>query len=206
MADTRTELEQRHTAGRRRTVWVEGRAILDIPVFDRAANPGSSDPATRIGLAPAALGQDTRLLFKRNDNDRRPGRPVPLGEPDPDRFAKAEAIRLAIEAREARHRIAGSEGRADTPRHHYGDPRASRRKDILSPWGRYVEPKPEEVVIEARRDDRVLRFRSMNEALRIMTGEKLVATSFDINADLYGWKWTRIRDGRTNNGGRNRKS
>ena len=52
----------------------------------------------------------------------------------------------------------------------------------------------------------VLRFRSMNEALRIMTGEKLVATSFDINADLYGWKWTRIRDGRTNNGGRNRKS
>lgn len=174
----------------------------DVPVFDRsnAVKEGKERHARR----ETAYGHG--LSLKRNDNDRRPGRPVPLGEPDPDRFAKAEAIRLAIEAREARHRIAGSEGRADTPRHHYGDPRASRRKDILSPWGRYVEPRPEEVVIEARRDDRVLRFRSMNEALRVMTGEKLVATSFDINADLYGWKWTRIRDGRTNNGGRNRKS
>ena len=206
MAISDYEREQRHSAGRRRTAWVEGRATSDIPVFDRAANPGSSDPATQIGLVPAALGQDARLLFKRNDNDRRPGRTVPLGEPDPDRFAKAEAIRLAIEAREARHRIPGSEERAETPRHHYGDPRASRRKIIPEPLGDYVEPKPEDVVIEGRRGDQVLRFRSMNEALRIMTGERLVATSFDINADLYGWKWTRVKDGRALNGGRNRKS
>ena len=200
------ELEQRYGRGEPQKMRIGDRTVHELPVFDRAHSAGSADPALHLGLGVAVAGGEMSLPFKRNDNDRRPGRPVPLGEPDPDRFAKAEAIRLAIEAREARHRIAGSEGRADTPRHHYGDPRASRRKDILSRWGRYVEPKPEEVVIEARRDDRVLRFRSMNEALRIMTGEKLVATSFDINADLYGWKWTRIRDGRTNKGGRNRKS
>ena len=175
--------------------------VIDAPVFDKGRT-FSNDPSVRIGLAgrSSARNEDPKG-FTRRPSDARPGRPVPCGEPHPDRIALSDALRAQIEAQEAKWRMTELPATGQAKR---GEARApyrtssSRTPDIGKPLGEYIEPKT--VVVIGRRGDQTLRFATIREAVVCITGKP--ATQSGTNAitnaakgtvrGAYGWTWERV--------------
>lgn len=197
------ELEGRHARGfsdprKRRTVDYDGKA-LDFPVFDRARAAGSRDPSARIGLSNLS-GADLPLRFTRRPEDDRPARRVPFHEPDPDRLAKAEALRQMILAQDERRSVSLSTAAQTRPRHHVAG-RTGMTPDIPEPRGIIPNVPREQANVMATRDGRTLYFKSAAQGERVMTGDaqangKAVQNAAGgITRAAFGWEWTRIGDG-----------
>jgi len=169
-------------------------------VYDKgAARTGSGTTAMK---GPINLG-----VARRDEKDRRPGVSVTaklLGDPDPDRLAKAEALRATIRASESKFKLEepDTSGRGQ-PELGRAKPTKSRTPDIPEPLGSYV-PVPEHVAgIEARREGRVLYFLTSRDAARCITGlaEKRQIAAVN-NAALglvkkaWGWEFIRLRSNR----------
>lgn len=172
----------------------------DVPVFDRGS--ASINPATRAGLASGGSALESALFMarKRDARDGRPGTPVPFHEPDPDRFAKAEATRKAILERDARLaareadpvvRKSRAEWRANAPR---------KIPDIPNPDIDWCCP-PEEAAVTATRDGRTLYFASVKHAERAFDGrdtcsQRIRNALSGMLESPYGWQWTRLKSTR----------
>lgn len=184
---------------KRRTVGYDGKT-LDLPVFDRARAAGSRDPAHRIGLSNLG-GGDLPLRFTRRPEDDRPGRPVPFHEPDPDRLAKAEALRQMLLAQDERRGVSLSTAAQTRPRHHVTAGRTGRTPDIPEPRGVIPNIPREQANVMATRDGRTLYFKSAAQGERVMTGDihalgKAVQNAAGgITRGAFGWEWTRIGSG-----------
>lgn len=175
---------------------------LDLPVFDRARAVGSGDPVARIGLSSnLASGNEAFSRFTRRPEDDRPGRPVPFHEPDPDRLAKAEALRQMILAQDERRGVSLSTAAQTRPRHHVTTGRTGRTPDIPEPRGVIPNVPREQANVMATRDGRTLYFKSAAQAERVMTGDaqangKAVQNAAGgITRGAFGWEWTRIGTG-----------
>lgn len=181
----------------------------DIPVFDRGrAFQVIGRPSG--GLRTSAL--DSHAMSS-SRNAAKPGRPVPFGEPDPDRFAKSELIRRSLEeqdARRAARRVemcdedAMAERRAvDTER------KAAAELNCEEPDTSYC-CELDMASVKAERGDRVLYFPTTRAAELAMGGapstarikKALAMTGRDWT--VYGWRWTRLADGRRHNRVRNK--
>lgn len=172
----------------------------DVPVFDRVQ-------ASAVGMKRASAGRAAAkyvpglITMKRDDRDRRPGRPVPFHEPDPDRLAKAEALRQMILAQDERRGVSLSTAEQTRPRHHVATGRTGRTPDIPEPRGVMPSVPRERANIMATRGDRTLYFESAAQAERVMTGDaqangKAVQNAAGgITRAAFGWEWTRIGDG-----------
>ena len=170
--------------------------VEDLPVFDRGKQV--APPAEQLPHQALALG----------GSKRRPGTPIPpemTGDPHPDRVARAEALRLALIAKDNRYRIEGSEDRVDSEPRFRGP--QSKTPDILIPRSYYIDVPADDAFIEGRRGEDVLYFMTISEAARCMTGESrdVWRTAVKNAADgttkgAFGWTWTRLRSRR----GRNR--
>lgn len=157
------------------------------------------EPSSNDGSLPWAA-------FNRTDRDRRPGTPLPpeaTGDPAPDRLERAEALRLMIAAKDARHRIEGSVDREPL----YKDPRnngkgkdhASKTPDIEKPRSYYVDIPEDAVRYEARRGAETLRFATVSDAARCLTGERnpkwckaIQNAAGGITKGAFGWTWYRV--------------
>ena len=168
----------------------------EVPVFDRAShNP-----------IPHPRHADTYGFRARGGS--KPGTPLPpeaTGDPHPDRVARAEALRLALIAKDNRYRIEGSEDRVDSEPRFRGP--QSKTPDISVPRSYYIDVPADEAFIEGRRGEDVLYFMTISEAARCMTGESrdvwraAVKNAADgTTKGAFGWTWLRLRSRR----GRNR--
>ena len=122
-------------------------------VFDKG-RATDMNPMARAVLQGAAAPSRDGFFFYRRPNDSRPGRPVPCGEPHPDRLAIAEAIRQQIMAREAKWKLPDGLVATDAKGNYKRGEERQRRStgktpDIAEPLGPYTEP--ETVVIIATR-------------------------------------------------------
>ena len=168
----------------------------DVPVFDRASHNPIPHPRHGDAYGFRAKG------------DRRSGTPISpemTGDPHPDRLARAEALRLALIAKDNRYRIEGSEDRVDSEPRFRGP--QSKTPDISVPRSYYIDVPADEAFIEGRRGEDVLYFMTISEAARCMTGESrdVWRTAVKNAADgttkgAFGWTWLRLRSRR----GRNR--
>lgn len=204
MAISDHELEGRRTRSvqrRRNTILGDDGRPLDLPIFDRARAVGSGDPVARMGLSSNLGGADLPLRFTRRPEDDRPGRRVPFHEPEPDRLAKAEALRQMILAQDERRGVSLSTAEQTRPRHHVATGRTGRTPDIPEPRGVMPSVPRERANIMATRGDRTLYFESAAQAERVMTGDaqangKAVQNAAGgITRAAFGWEWTRIGDG-----------
>lgn len=174
---------------------VIGRTFDDVPVMDKTGHaPGGADANFSSGFTSLSRSG----VGRRDAKDRRPGTPIPFHEPDPDRFAKSEALRLRILASEARRRPQDQ----DKPRRPVEQVRAKRAE-----LEKFREPRPgytclpEAAAVVAQRGDRKLYFATANTASQAFTGSYAksggpVNTALRLKIDRFGWKWTRLRDGR----------
>lgn len=172
----------------------------DIPLMDRASQ-------VKVVFGDTG-GRTATAVSKRDDKDRRPGTRVPFHEPDPDRFEKAEALRLAILAQEQRRGGLGAYDRRivrqpePAKRMFYGAA-VSKLPDV--PTGK-VWPSHNcleaDAAVRGERDGVVLFFASAVKAQTAMTGEinngKNVANAAaGITRGAYGWTWTRMKNSKT---------
>lgn len=169
-----------------------------LPVFDRGALKKPEEP--RRG---SYTSKDLTAINKRDDKDRKPGTRVPFHEPDPDRLAKAEALRQAILAQEQRRGGIGAYAhkpiKPKAPAHRYYGTAVSSLPDVPvdKVWPRYTCLE-ESAAVRGERDGVVLFFGSAVQAQTAMTGRtnngKNVANAASgITRGAYGWKWTRLR-------------
>lgn len=168
----------------------------ETPVMDRAAPAyGASN---RGHLATTGSG-----FNKRDDKDRKPGTRVPFHEPDPDRLAKAEALRQAILAQEQRRGGTGVYAhkpiKPKAPSHRYYGAAVSTLPDVPvdKVWPRY-DCREESAAVSGERDGVVLFFESAVKAQTAMTGrtnngKNIANAAAGITRGAYGWKWTRLR-------------
>lgn len=178
-----------------------GTSHHDTAVFDKARSQNMSRAIT-IGLA-SAQGKADGFIFRRTDSDRRPSTPVPFHEPDPDRFAKSEALRLQIEETDRRRAERFGSYEEETP--------------VIRRNNRYSVPDVENpditnccavdaARVKGQRGDRILYWRSAREADAAFgappTARRIenAMSSGSRLVDPYGWRWTRIGDARADNG------
>lgn len=174
--------------------------IEDLPVFDRGKPVNPREQQLPHQALDLPIGK------------RRPGTPVSpdiLGDPHPDRLARAEALREQLKARDSRYRIPGSEDCSQDrdARHRFRRPGAkSQTPDIEKPRSYYVDIAAGSAFIEGRRGDDVLYFMTISEAARCMTGESrdVWRTAIKNAADgtvkgAFGWTWLRLRSRRGKN-------
>lgn len=182
-------------ADKAKSWWATEEDRAEQPVFDAGKHDPVS-PYIRAGLTPTGK---MVLHLKRDGRDRKPGTPVPFHEPDPDRFAKAEAIRKAILERDARLaareadpvvRKSRAEWRANAPR---------KIPDIPNPDTNWCCP-PEEAAVSAARDGRTLYFASVKNAERAFDGglgkQRIKNALSGMIENPYGWQWTRLESTR----------
>ena len=174
----------------------------EVPVIDRG-RVQSQNPATRDGFQARAVAATSTGFNRRDDKDRKPGTRVPFHEPDPDRLAKAEALRQAILAQEQRRGGTGAYAhkpiKPKAPAHRYYGTAVSSLPDVPvdKVWPHYTCLE-ESAAVRGERDGVVLFFGSAVQAQTAMTGRtnngKNVANAASgITRGAYGWKWTRLR-------------
>ena len=171
----------------------------DIPLMDRASQ-------VKVVFGDAG-GRTATAVGKRDDKDRRPGVPIPFHEPDPDRFEKAEALRLAILAQEKRRGL-GAYGRKivrqpePAKRMFYGAA-VSTLPDVPvdKVWPHYncLEA---DAAVRGERDGVVLFFASAVKAQTAMTGREnngknVANAAAGITLGAYGWTWSRLKGSKT---------
>lgn len=179
----------------------------DVAVFDKS-RASSPDGGLRLGLGRPAQGKADGFIFRRTDSDRRPSTPVPFHEPDPDRFAKSEALRLQIEETDRRRAERFGSYEEETP--------------VIRRNNRYSVPDVENpdttnccavdaARVKGQRGDRILYWRSAREADAAFdappTARRIenAMSSGSRLVDPYGWRWTRVGDARADNGKARRK-
>lgn len=169
---------------------------LDTPVMDRNIPAKTSDRRGAISTTGSGFN-------KRDDKDRKPGTRVPFHEPDPDRLAKAEALRQAILAQEQRRGGTGAYAhkpiKPKAPAHRYYGTAVSSLPDVPvdKVWPRYTCLE-ESAAVRGERDGVVLFFGSAVQAQTAMTGrtnngKNIANAASGITRGAYGWKWTRLR-------------
>lgn len=171
----------------------------DIPLMDRAAQ-------AKVVFGDTG-GRTATAVAKRDDKDRRPGTPIPFHEPDPDRFAKAEALRQAILAQEKRRGL-GAYGRKivrqpePAKRMFYGAA-VSTLPDVPvdKVWPHYNCPEAG-AAVRGERDGVVLFFASAVKAQTAMTGREnngknVANAAAGITLGAYGWQWSRLKGSKT---------
>ncbi|HRL05093.1 MAG TPA: hypothetical protein PL098_00100 [Brevundimonas diminuta] len=175
---------------------VIGRAYDDAPIMDQTQRaPGGGDAHFSGGFA--ALGRSG--VSRRDYKDRRPGTPVPFHEPDPDRFAKAEALRQRILAEEKRRRPKVD---PDAPRREVQQTRIKRAElEAFKEPRAGLQCSPENAAVMGQHGTRKIYFRTAADATQAFTGKRVdsggpVHTALRLNIQRFGWKWTRLRDGR----------
>lgn len=157
------------------------------------------NPAVRIGFSHHVTVSGRSGVSRRDYKDRRPGTPVPFHEPDPDRFAKAEALRHRILAEEKRRRPFAD---PDAPRREVQQTRAKKAELVA-----FKEPRtglmcsPEIASVMGQRGARKIYFRTARDASQAFTGKSEknggpIQTAITYRVERFGWKWTRLRDGR----------
>lgn len=159
-------------------------------------------------------------VARRDYKDRKPGTPVPLHEPDPDRFAKSDALRARIEAEKMRRStesIAVKKREAErrgvkrapmAPRETLAERTAKHVIELPDTITSLVAPDCAELV--AHRNGRSVFFASAaaaaevfvptaltgDERLRIVARYTVILRSYlregDGVADVFGWRWTRL--------------
>jgi hypothetical protein len=126
---------------------------------------------------------------------------VPFHEPDPDRLAKAEALRQMILAQDKRRGVSLSTAAQTRPRHYVTTGRTGMTPDIPEPRGVIPNVPREQANVMATRDGRTLYFKSAAQGERVMTGDihslgKAVQNAAGgITRGAFGWEWTRIGTG-----------
>lgn len=206
------ELEGRQPKGTSRnkhSVDLDGKR-LDTAVFDKA-RARSPNPLHNIGFYAAGPNP---VVFKRTEADARPFKVVPFHEPDPDRIAKAEALRLRLAAQDEERMARGV-----SPDVVY----ASRERHKAASWARpkripiVLNPdtseccSPEVAVVKAERGERTLYWRSLRDAEAAFgapPGKRRIEPSLvpsNAMSDPYGWRWSRLADARRDNGGQNKR-
>lgn len=167
-----------------------------LPVFDRGAAQKIEEP--RRG---SYTSKDLTAINKRDDKDRKPGTRVPFHEPDPDRLAKAEALRQSILAQEQRRWGNQERDPSKINRQPAHKPQAnmSTLPDVPldKVWPRY-DCREESAAVSGERDGVVLFFESAVKAQTAMTGrtnngKNIANAAAGITRGAYGWKWTRLR-------------
>lgn len=172
----------------------------DIPLMDRASQ-------VKVVFGDAG-GRTATAVGKRDDKDRRPGTPIPFHEPDPDRFEKAEALRLAILAQEKRRGGHGAYDRRiirqpEPAKRMFRGAAVSKLPDVPTDkvWPNHncLEA---DAAVRGERDGVVLFFASAVKAQTAMTGEinngKNVANAAaGITRGAYGWTWARMKNSKT---------
>lgn len=179
--------------------------VADIPAFDRGGQ--SRNPDTRAGFTQQRTGAEGGFS-RRDDKDRRPGTPIPFHEPDPDRFEKAEALRLSILAQEQRRGGLGAYDRRiirqpEPAKRMFRGAAVSKLPDVPADkvWPNHNCPEAA-AAVRGERDGVVLFFASAVKAQTAMTGEinngKNVANAAaGITRGAYGWTWTRMKNSKT---------
>lgn len=180
----------------------EGRNIRfgmdkETPVFDKA-EAQNRNPVVQIGLDGNA---GPSLPFRRSDADARPFKVVPFHEPDPDRIAKAEALRLRLAAQDEERMARGVSPDVVYATRERHKAASHRTKDTPVPRGPYVEPPAALVAIIARRDDQELKFANTRDAARCITGEahnngSNIRIALTQGKTAYGWTFRRVADPR----------
>ena len=176
----------------------------DLPVFDKSRSV-SLRAEDRVGLVHTAGGKFRFFGFRVTDKDKRPAKPVPFHEPDPDRFAKSAARLAMIQKADAR--------RAQQSASYVEE--IVNRPPVKSAGARAVpvveEPDlstccpPEEAQVKGERNGRVVYYPTVLTAELAFGGTKTaqrIKNAVTPNGrlrDPYGWKWTLLIDRR--NGG-----
>lgn len=179
--------------------------LEDTPVMDRGEH--STNPETRVGFTIKHVTTLGSGFNKRDDKDRKPGTRVPFHEPDPDRLAKAEALRQSILAQERRRwgsqeRDLGKINRQPAPAKAvlHGAAAASSLPDV--PVGKVVPGYtclPAVASVRGEREAVVLFFESgvlaqaAMTGVRENTGKNVANAAAGITRGAYGWNWTRLR-------------
>lgn len=203
---TPTRTKRREPAKYEQTNYAEALSVKappvygEVPVMDRNIPAKTSDRRGAISTSSSGFN-------KRDDKDRKPGTRVPFHEPDPDRLAKAEALRQAILAQE-RRRWGSQErdpckiNRQPAPAKavlHGAAAAASSLPDVPvdKVWPHYTCLE-ESAAVRGERDGVVLFFGSAVQAQTAMTGrtnngKNIANAASGITRGAYGWKWTRLR-------------
>lgn len=203
------ELEGRQAKGvtkNGQTVDLDG-VRTDTAVFDKArASP--LNPYHGMGFSPAG-GIERAFNFKRTEADARPFKVVPFHEPDPDRVAKAEALRLRLAAQDEERLTRYAQiGPQETKPASWARPK--RIPVVLNPDTSECCA-PEVAVVKAERGTRTLYWRSLRDAEAAFgapPGKRRIEPSLvpsNPMSDPYGWRWTRLADARRDNGGQNKR-
>lgn len=161
-----------------------------LPVFDRGH------------LRDEKTVQPLSAPFGRNARDNLIGKPLPpeaTGDPHPDRVANSDRLRENMAKRDGRTKIEGSVDRECvlTPREH--NKGRSLTPIIETPRSYYVDIPDKLVKLEARRGDQVLRFPTVTEAARCLTGtsdpkhhKAIQNAAGGVTRQAFGWEWTRL--------------
>lgn len=202
---TPTRAKWREPAKYGQTNYAEALTVKAPPVYGEAPVMDRNIPAKTSGRR-GAISTSGSGFNKRDDKDRKPGTPVPFHEPDPDRIAKAEALRLAILAQERRRW-----GGQDRP------PEKINRKPAHKPqanmstlpdvpvdkvWPNYT-CLPGAASVRGEREGVVLFFESgvlaqaAMTGVRENTGKNVANAAAGITRGAYGWKWTRMKNSKT---------
>lgn len=170
----------------------------ETPVMDRAALQKPEEP--RRG---SYTSKGLTAINKRDDKDRKPGTRVPFHEPDPDRLAKAEALRQSILAQERRRW--GSQERQinrgpDPAKRFRSETSTSTLPDVpLAQVRTGYACREEDASVRGERDGTVLFFKNGVRAQAAMTGlrenngKNVANAAAGITRGAYGWTWTRLR-------------
>lgn len=149
-------------------------------VFDAGKSAGTAHDAF---LSEVVVGEHIGVS-RRDRKDSKPGRPIPFGEPDPDRFVKSDALRATFAAKgdfRARN--------ADTHKtRSYSAPREPDPKYLCDPG---------EAQVKAAAEGRSVYFRTEADAFVAMTGRDppelgdAIYRATHTGMRRYGWFWSR---------------
>lgn len=178
----------------------------ETPVMGRASLPAQASQAYQAHHRGHTSTTGSGFN-KRDDKDRKPGTRVPFHEPDPDRLAKAEALRQAILAQEQRRW--GNQERQinrgpDPAKRFRSETSTSTLPDVLLAQVRTgYACREEDASVRGERDGTVLFFKNGVRAQAAMTGlrtnngKNIANAAAGITRGAYGWTWTRMKRSRT---------
>lgn len=157
----------------------------DVPVIDRGKLLADTDTVFVSGNATGS----TFGVSRRDAKDALPGRPVPFGEPDPDRFARSDALRAAFEKGGT---DPASVKKRQVPRHTYKcrEPVEPREGTTCS---------KEEARLRCYADGKEHFFKDGVQAYLAMTGAdtdempRSLEDAVKIGVKRFGWHWEKVR-------------
>lgn len=203
---TPTRAKWREPAKYGQTNYAEALTVKAPPVYGEVPVMDRNIPAKTSGRR-GAISTSGSGFNKRDDKDRKPGTPVPFHEPDPDRIAKAEALRQSILAQEQRRGGTGAYThkviKSKAPAHRYYGAAVSSLPDVPvdKVWPHYTCLEAS-AAVSGERDGAVLFFESAVKAQTAMTGrtnngKNIANAAAGITRGAYGWKWTRLKRSHT---------